>query len=90
MTTFRDHIQGLTDELAELLILKNAAYGDSFHKQFQKYGMASALIRMDDKMSRLENLHNLGQLEANGESIRDTLMDLAGYALLAVLELEDG
>lgn len=72
-------------ELADLLVRKNHDYGDSFSQQFGKYGLMSALIRMDDKMRRLETLQG-GEQAQVAESVGDTLQDLAGYALLAYVE----
>jgi len=72
-------------ELADLLVRKNHDYGDSFSQQYGKYGLMSALIRMDDKMRRLETLQG-GQQAEVAESISDTLLDLAGYALLSYVE----
>ena len=72
-------------ELGDLLARKNRDYGSSFTQQYEKYGLMSALIRMDDKMRRLETLQG-GQQAKVDESISDTLLDLAGYALLAYLE----
>lgn len=75
-----------SNEVRDTLIRKNRDYGDSFAKQFAKYGVLSGLIRMDDKMRRLENL--VGGAEPNvDESIEDTLVDLAGYAQLTLVEL---
>ena len=78
-------IKTAADQLGALLVRKNHDYGDSFSQQFAKYGLMSALIRMDDKMRRLETLQS-GQQAKVEESISDTLLDLAGYALLAYLE----
>lgn len=80
-------IKVAADSLGELLIRKNADYGDSFAKQYEKYGLISALIRMDDKMRRLETLRTTEAQVA--ESISDTLLDLSGYALLAYLEQKE-
>ena len=74
-------------ELSDLLVRKNHDYGDSFSQQYGKYGLMSALIRMDDKMRRLETLQG-GQQAEVAESIGDTLLDLAGYALLAYVETQ--
>lgn len=83
--TQADRIRKAGKELTDLLVHKNHDYGDSFAKQYEKYGLMSALIRMDDKMRRLETL--LGGTDAQvDESIRDSLLDLAGYALLASIE----
>lgn len=83
--TQADRIKRAGTELTDLLVRKNHDYGDSFAKQYEKYGLMSALIRMDDKMRRLETL--LGGTDAQvDESIKDSLLDLAGYALLASIE----
>lgn len=83
--TQADRIKRAGTELTDLLVRKNHDYGDSFAKQYEKYGLISALIRMDDKMRRLETL--LGGTDAQvDESIKDSLLDLAGYALLASIE----
>lgn len=73
-------------ELADLLVRKNHDYGDSFSQQYGKYGLMSALIRMDDKMRRLETLQQAESKAQVDESIGDTLLDLAGYALLSYVE----
>jgi hypothetical protein len=79
-------IESICNEVRDLLIRKNHDYGDSFSKQFTKYGVLSGMIRMDDKMRRLETL--IGGEEAQvAESIEDTVADLAGYALLTLVEL---
>lgn len=84
--TQEERINAICDEVKELLIRKNRDYGDSFAKQFTKYGVLSGLIRLDDKLSRLDNLVS-GAEDSVGESIEDTLMDSAGYSILTLLEL---
>lgn len=77
----QQQIQQQAEELAQLLIRKNADYGNSFEEQFNKRGLVGVLIRLEDKMARLDNLErNVAKVD---ESIKDTLIDLAGYALLA-------
>ena len=83
--TRESEIKKAAAELGDLLARKNRDYGSSFTQQYEKYGLMSALIRMDDKMRRLETLQG-GQQAKVDESISDTLLDLAGYALLAYLE----
>lgn len=72
-------------ELRETLIKKNHDYGDSFSKQYKKYGLTSYLIRDEDKTSRLEALQTKGALVS--ESTRDTVLDKAGYAVIALIEM---
>lgn len=86
-STQADRIRTASTELADLLVRKNHDYGDSFSQQYGKYGLMSALIRMDDKMRRLETLQG-GQQAEVAESIGDTLLDLSGYALLAYVETQ--
>ncbi|MCM3387190.1 DUF1599 domain-containing protein [Ureibacillus chungkukjangi] len=84
--TQADRIRSACSELAELLIRKNHDYGDSFSKQYEKYGLMSALIRMDDKMRRLETLQQAESEAQVDESIADSLKDLSGYAILTYIE----
>lgn len=84
--TQAERIEAVCNEVRDLLIRKNHDYGDSFSKQFAKYGVNSAMIRMDDKMRRLETLLS-GEQAQVAESIEDSIADLAGYALLALVEL---
>lgn len=69
---------------------KNRDYGDSFHTSFIEEGMAMARIRLGDKFYRFKNLsRNPNTREVLDESIKDTLLDLANYAIMTVLEMED-
>lgn len=47
------------------------------------------LIRMTDKMSRLEQLAGGKSPKVKGEAMEDTLIDLANYALLCVVLREE-
>lgn len=75
------------DELAELYRRKNHDYGDSFHKSYEEFGLTMAAIRLDDKLNRFKTLIKV-EGEVKDESIRDTLIDLANYAILTVMELD--
>lgn len=67
---------------------KNADYGDSFHKSFDKYGPLSAVVRMDDKLHRAHQLLcESGERKVKDETVEDTLLDLANYAIMTVIEL---
>lgn len=46
-------------------------------------------IRLGDKLARFKSLTKSGVQEVKDESIRDTLIDLANYAIMTVLELDD-
>lgn len=81
----------IVNEMYEIYKAKNADYGDSVHDTFVKYGLLSFLVRMEDKISRLRSLTLKGKKEqrVKNESILDTLQDLANYAILAIIELEE-
>lgn len=68
---------------------KNADYGDSFHLTFMEEGMAMPRIRLGDKFSRFKTLTRGESRRVDDESIRDTLLDLANYAIMTVLELDE-
>lgn len=74
--------------LTELYARKNKDYGDSFHISYQEEGLAMARIRLGDKLNRFKTLSRGGQAEVKDESMRDTLLDLANYAIMTVMELD--
>lgn len=76
-------------EINALYAMKNHDYGDSFHQTFTEEGMAMPRIRLGDKLARFKSLTKSGVQEVKDESIRDTLIDLANYAIMTVLELDD-
>jgi len=75
--------------LNEIYEQKNHDYGDSFHDTFVEKGMAMARIRLSDKLNRFKKLSKAGsEQKVNDESIRDTLLDLANYAIMTVMEMD--
>lgn len=45
-------------------------------------------IRLGDKFNRFKSLSKGNEWHVKDESIRDTLLDLANYAILTVMELD--
>ena len=78
----------ICNEINRLYARKNHDYGDSFHQTFVEEGMDMARIRLGDKFNRFKTLSRGGDHKVNDESIRDTLIDLANYAIMTVLEME--
>ena len=78
----------ICDYIKNLYIKKNHDYGDSFHLSFIEEGMAMPRIRLGDKFNRFKTLSKEEQL-VNDENIKDTLIDLANYAIMTVLEIEE-
>lgn len=83
-----EHHARICEEINKLYERKNHDYGDSFHQTFTEEGMAMARIRLGDKLSRFKTLSRDGEQKVNDESIRDTLIDLANYAIMTVVEME--
>ena len=64
---------------------KNSDYGDSFAKLRKEIPYA-ILVRIYDKYSRLKNLLEGKEQLVSDESIEDTLIDLANYCIMEIVE----
>ena len=69
---------------------KNKDYGDSFSKSFQDWGLPMSCIRLTDKLNRLSSFAKNADIQIKDESVVDTLMDLANYSIMTIMELEGG
>ncbi|MDB6352707.1 DUF1599 domain-containing protein [Trichococcus sp. K1Tr] len=87
MTKVEQHRE-ICERLNHLYAAKNKDYGDSFGDSFQEYGLTMPAIRLDDKLHRFKQLIKQ-EAEVKDESITDTLMDLANYAIMTIIELEN-
>lgn len=73
-------------ELNALYSAKNHDYGDSFRKT-REIVPDSILVRLHDKLGRLDSLLMAPDTaKIKDESIDDTLMDLANYAIMELVE----
>lgn len=79
--------EAVLQEMKELHSKKNHDYGDSFSKSFDEFGMVAPIVRMSDKLERLKTLCK-SDAKVN-ESVRDTLIDLANYAVMTVAEIDE-
>ena len=78
----------LLDNMHDVYVRKNHDYGDSVHETYERYGMTSFLVRMEDKMNRIRTLDETEDIKVKDEKMEDTLLDLANYAILAIIELK--
>ncbi len=69
------------DEVTAVICKKQADYGP---ENIAKFGRDGILVRMHDKLARLENLTKSGH-SPNNESIQDNYLDVIGYAAVAAL-----
>ena len=79
---FRDITNGMYDTFKA----KNHDYGNSFSELFAECGMTYAYGHMAEKLKRVKSLMS-DEAKVNGESMRDSLLDLANYAILTIMEL---
>lgn len=87
MDKYQKH-QELIEEIHDTYVKKNHDYGDSFGRTYKALGIISAVTRITDKYNRLVSLATNDKALVEDESIRDTLMDMANYCLMTVIELD--
>jgi hypothetical protein len=79
-----DQIDRVVNEIRDMLIDKNRAYGDSALDPVRVFSKADAIeqiyVRIDDKLSRVKRGH-----EYPGD---DTISDLIGYLVLLLIAKE--
>lgn len=82
------HHMAICAELSDIYEAKNRDYGDSFHQTFLEEGFAMSRLRLSDKLNRFKMLSRTNEQHVKDESLRDTLLDLANYAIMTVMELD--
>ena len=72
------------DNVHATLIRKQRDYG---HENIRRFGRQGLMVRMHDKVARLENLLSSpdGGVKPNNESIEDNIMDVIGYAAIGIM-----
>lgn len=81
--------QAILMEIHDLYVKKNHDYGDAFHLSYLEEGLTMPRIRLGDKFNRFKTLSKQPEDQAvQDESIRDTLLDLANYAILTIIEMD--
>lgn len=79
-------VREITDELARLLIQKHHDYGPKNIADSPGGALNGLRVRLHDKLARLVNLTDKAS-EPKYESIEDTFMDMANYAIIGLLVL---
>lgn len=78
--------KNLLQEMFELYKRKNANYGGSFSQLWMTLGPVSGLVPLHNKFDRELTLSS-GE-KNNFESIEDTLIDLANYSIMNIIEIQ--
>jgi len=84
----------LTKQLCEIHMKKSHDYGHNNQplanfEESTRFGVrpfTGIMIRMNDKMIRIQNFIDKGNLQC--ESVSDALLDIAAYALLGIIQLQ--
>lgn len=77
----------IIEEMIQLYTRKNKDYGNAFKQSYGEFGSVMCAIRINDKLNRFKTLIKQKN-EVKTESIKDTLIDLANYAVMAIIEIE--
>ena len=78
-------MKNVQNEAFDLFLRKNKDYGDAF----AKYGTIGVLVRIEDKLLRLQSITKNNITLINTESLRDTLLDLHNYSAMAIMLLDE-
>lgn len=78
----------MLDKLHKTYAKKNSDYGDSFTDTMNKFGIEVGIARICDKYKRLENMA-LGKHMNVNESMKDCLLDMANYAIMLSMYLDE-
>ena len=85
--TYEEHLVDLLSDIKKMLLAKHHDYGTN---NLKKRGLPGIMVRLDDKIARIDNLlMNQENVHVEDESIVNTFIDIAGYAIQAIL-LEEG
>ena len=87
MTDNEKRFRQKIEKLAKVYVAKNKDYGDSFTRSLDKRGIIASIVRMEDKMNRIDSLYDKPTTEVD-ESLVDSLEDLANYAIMTAIWLE--
>ena len=95
LRTTCDTFKGLTDEMYSIFINKQAMYGlsnislagDMSKYEDRKMALLGLWFRMHDKIQRINNIlkKDFKDDEIKFESLEDSYMDLANYAIISIL-----
>lgn len=86
--TDTDKFEAITKKMHSIFRKKNHDYGNSFEQSLNEEGLAASRIRMGDKWNRFKQLSKGAKAQVNDESLRDTLIDMANYAIMTVMWLD--
>lgn len=84
-----ERFKQLTGVMVALYARKNKDYGDSFTEMYREWGSMYPMSRMQEKLRRATQILRSGEAQVADEKVTDTLLDLANYALMTIMELKE-
>jgi len=79
-------LSNIAYHVIDIVLRKNVDYADAW----QTFGVFTPLVRLNDKLLRVKHLSESGtEALVADEKIEDTLRDIVGYGLLALLYLKE-
>jgi len=81
----RNKLIMIAADVVDIVLHKNADYQDAWQKQ----GIQGTLVRIADKLCRIETLADGRQALVAEEKLEQTLLDNIGYSFLALLWLRE-
>ena len=81
--------KAICEHLNDVYVAKNNDYGDSFGDMYRELGIITAVTRIGDKFNRLKSLAKKDEQCVKDESITDTLLDMANYCIMTVIEMNE-
>jgi len=84
--SFSTTVRDITIELGTLLIKKHSDYGSKNISQSPGGALNGLRVRMWDKLARINNLVDK-QREPHYESLEDSFVDMANYAIIGLMVL---
>ena len=79
-----DYYKEILDGMYDLYERKNNDYGSAIEASIRELGLIYTVCLLNNKMLRIKNLVVNDKRPMVDESIRDTLLDMAGYAIETV------
>lgn len=84
-----EQFKALTSDMIATYSRKNKDYGNSFSRMCEEYGNTYPIIHLDEKLARIKSILLTGDNAVKDETAVDSLLDLACYSLMTIMELKE-
>lgn len=84
-----EQFKSLTSDMIATYSRKNKDYGNSFSRMCREYGNTYPIIHLDEKLARIKAILLAGDNAVKDETAIDSLLDLACYSLMTIMELQE-